>query len=454
MNIKSFNEFITEELKKVLSDASGSGRTKSFDIIHDDEPYSDKSISSGILLRDRLKKQEFKDLIALAGKSLPEYVIKDYLRNPTKAKGAEKILVTMNNLKFLKDMEKRSDLYCAYCNKGPLIIYDINPGKKLKISNKNYRYTQFNPKDGATCDHKMPQSKGGDKFNYSNLAVCCSKCNKDKGNMSYDSWMKIVNSRKLYEGNEFTKLATHFMDDMDSKFKFTEPSDPAPLRFCDVTFPDGMTIRFNPFVNMNSDTETVTLRPLTVDSLYSFDKRSDINLSTSYLNLYGRSFQFDNFLSFKRIRYYMWKDDLFDTEFDGYIYNRDKLGFIEVTISFTEANHMTSTNTVNPSRGNLFTKGIHQSRIEMIINAASKIGDEYLTKFKNSDSRYDLLHSFIDELDEKGSELISVFEWRNLIGYLYLYYILVEPLEEIADILRNKTKISAHELIYILYSMN
>ena len=31
---------------------------------------------------------------------------------------------------------------------------------------------------------------------------------------------------------------------------------------------------------------------------------------------------------------------------------------------------------------------------------------------------------------------------------------LIEPLDEIADILRNKTKISASELIYILYSMD
>jgi 5-methylcytosine-specific restriction endonuclease McrA len=126
--------------------------------------------------------------MALFGKDIPDYVIKNYLRNPEKT---ERILVTMNNLKFLKDMEKKGDLYCAYCNKGPLIIYDINPEDE-SVVNKNYKYKPFNPIDGATCDHKVPQSKGGDKFNYSNLAVCCNSCNKKKSNMSYDDWMKTI----------------------------------------------------------------------------------------------------------------------------------------------------------------------------------------------------------------------------------------------------------------------
>jgi 5-methylcytosine-specific restriction endonuclease McrA len=40
----------------------------------------------------------------------------------------------------------------------------------------------------ATVDHKQPQSKHGDKFDYKNLAVCCWDCNNEKGNKSWNEW--------------------------------------------------------------------------------------------------------------------------------------------------------------------------------------------------------------------------------------------------------------------------
>ena len=192
MRIKSYIDFINEELHRVISDQSGSGRTKSVDTIIDD-PQSSKSLSSGILLRQQLKDKEFGDLRKAISSDVPDYVIKNMIKGgDTKL---NKFKVTLNNLQFLKDKAKEGDLHCEYCGKGPLVIYDFNPDELTpeNIDKPGYRFnTKFSDKDGATCDHKQTQSKGGDKFDYSNLAVCCRTCNTKKGNMSWEQWCKVL----------------------------------------------------------------------------------------------------------------------------------------------------------------------------------------------------------------------------------------------------------------------
>jgi 5-methylcytosine-specific restriction endonuclease McrA len=91
---------------------------------------------------------------------------------------------------------KEGELRCEYCDKGPLTIYDFTKrkGDPEFIGNKYYKFKEeFKKEDGATCDHKNPQGKGGDKFGYDNLAVCCYRCNQNKKSMSYEDWMKRIN---------------------------------------------------------------------------------------------------------------------------------------------------------------------------------------------------------------------------------------------------------------------
>jgi 5-methylcytosine-specific restriction endonuclease McrA len=189
---------LIEEWHKVVQ-SSGSGRTRWIDTIHDD-PSSPKSYSASLLLKKDLEEKEFDDLKKMTG--APDWIIKDTLRNPDSARKRrlDQMKVTMNNLQFLKDMEKkRGELFCEYCGKGPLVIYDINPDEITpeKLDNPNYRFnTKFNPKNGATCDHKQPQSKGGKKFDYSNLAVACEPCNKRKGNMDWLTWEWMLSQKK------------------------------------------------------------------------------------------------------------------------------------------------------------------------------------------------------------------------------------------------------------------
>jgi hypothetical protein len=185
-----------EEWHKVVSKKSDSGKTKWVDTILDD-PTSPKSLSSGILLKRDLEKEEFDDLKNLTG--LQDYEVRDIARGklPKQNKKLEDLKVTLNNLQFLKDKHKElGELYCEYCKKGPLVIYDINPSKsdlEKYAKDSSFRFNKdFKKSDGATADHKQPKSKGGDKFDYSNLAVCCYNCNSRKANMDWESWKKLI----------------------------------------------------------------------------------------------------------------------------------------------------------------------------------------------------------------------------------------------------------------------
>jgi hypothetical protein len=203
MIIKSFQKF-NEELQRIKSAESGTGRTKEYDIILD-EPTSNLSASSGILLRKKFQDIENAEILKKLRnvRKMTSAERKLYYRN--KQKNEINLLeITFNNLQFLKDRKKEiGELRCEYCGKGPLKIYDINPNE-LKISdlrNKRFRFNNpgYNPNDASTADHKQPISKGGDKFDYNNLAVCCHECNSNKSNMSWEDWVKKMSLKESFE---------------------------------------------------------------------------------------------------------------------------------------------------------------------------------------------------------------------------------------------------------------
>lgn len=190
--ILKFLQFINEELTKIPFYSSKSGSTKGAHFIYDDEEPDSKSQASALLLRNKLKEEEIDSIVSILGGEIPPHYLKD-------AKFL-KLLIVFNNLKFLKDKSKEGELRCEYCDKGPLVIYDISKNSdnaKEFLKNPKYRLNvKFDPVDGATCDHKIPKSKGGDKFNYDNLAVCCYDCNQKKGDMDYNVWLNFIKNRK------------------------------------------------------------------------------------------------------------------------------------------------------------------------------------------------------------------------------------------------------------------
>lgn len=216
--MKSFLEFINELYHS--KDNVNSTKVRHFYNTVHDEPTSAKSTGMLAMLNADLAKQEFQEILKTYPKGTPEWAIRrgEIAKKTGKIdKGYIKLLVTLNNLQFLKDMAKNGPLYCEYCNDGPLVIYDISrEPSESDLNNPNYRFNDsFNPSDGATCDHKTPQSKGGDKFNYENLAVCCYSCNQRKKNMDYDKWVNIIKESII---QPITQIAESIMYDVLDRF--------------------------------------------------------------------------------------------------------------------------------------------------------------------------------------------------------------------------------------------
>lgn len=70
---------------------------------------------------------------------------------------------------------KSSNMVCEYCGKGNLTeTLDVLKGRSFL----------------ATIDHVMPISKGGAIYDRANLKIACYPCNKNKGNLFYDDWIK------------------------------------------------------------------------------------------------------------------------------------------------------------------------------------------------------------------------------------------------------------------------
>lgn len=165
-----YTEYITE-LRKFVTNSSSSGRTREIDVLYDEpeDVKSSKSPSARVLLRNKLSSEEFADKF----EKTPDLInIEDLMRLPTRQR---RLIISKSNLGFLRKREEKGELRCEYCDKGPLRIYGLKE--------------QFNKSNGATADHKNPISKGGDIFDNNNLAVCCSKCNSDKSNMSIEDWI-------------------------------------------------------------------------------------------------------------------------------------------------------------------------------------------------------------------------------------------------------------------------
>jgi hypothetical protein len=169
--VNNFFNFISE-LHRVKSSK------REVDTIFSD-PSSPKSTGAGILLRKHLREMEIEDIISDMP-DIPKHM-KRAVMGSRDLKKVEMIKTSINNLKFLQEMSDIAPLYCEYCKKGPLKIYTKGDFKKL---------------DGATCDHKTPISKGGDRYNYNNLAVCCFNCNMKKSDMSLEEWNRLRKNQK------------------------------------------------------------------------------------------------------------------------------------------------------------------------------------------------------------------------------------------------------------------
>ena len=131
------------------------------------EPTNSHSLASLVMLNDyyrRLEVIHYSRILHFDILNASEYKgVGNY--------GLLKILRKEFNSNFLR----KSKLICVYC----YTPVTIKEGKKS--NNKQ-----------ATIDHIRPLHDMCDWFDEKNLCVCCSKCNNEKGNMSYSEWKSYL----------------------------------------------------------------------------------------------------------------------------------------------------------------------------------------------------------------------------------------------------------------------
>lgn len=207
MIIKKFNLFLE---KVILTKSSKSGSTKQNDIILD-EPNNNKSLSSLLLLNDKLRKKEFEDLIKklnlkekmVNNLKLNRKFIRTLLYSNFSDNHIQRVILSLNNSQFIAEKEKEGVLKCEYCGKSPLIRNRNSFEEILNLKMPK----RVSPNKMATCDHKEPKSKGGDMYDYDNLAVCCNNCNNIKSDMDYQTWLSLIDtSNKIIKDLKLNKL--------------------------------------------------------------------------------------------------------------------------------------------------------------------------------------------------------------------------------------------------------
>lgn len=240
---------------------------------------------------------------------------------------------------------------------------------------------------------------------------------------------------KKFEGNEFTRMSTHLMDDMDSRYKFTRPNDNTPLTICSVEYPDGVVINYSIKENYNSDTETIFLYFNEMSDNYG-SRESDI-LNRLYISIYGDTIQFETFEEYKRIRFYMNVDDIYDVNFSGYSCPHNAKGFTDVNFKFLKPNNTVGIKKNGPWPNSPVAASIFMNNILNGFNA-NKI---YIIK----NNRLEVQHRFVEVLEEielSGKSYLTSHKIEingttiTLPEYLYFYYTFIEQEELIYSILK------------------
>jgi 5-methylcytosine-specific restriction endonuclease McrA len=158
-----------------------------------DDPNDAKPHSASLLLRDKLYRDEMESIINEFKPELRRKLKRFATWSGASEDGLRRYAISINNQQFLVDMLKeKGKLDCEYCGKEGMKLYKF-PERTGKFTARDFG-SKFDKRDGATCDHKQPTSKGGDKFDYANLAVCCSPCNTKKADISWDDWKIIMDS--------------------------------------------------------------------------------------------------------------------------------------------------------------------------------------------------------------------------------------------------------------------
>ena len=91
-------------------------------------------------------------------------------------------------LQFRDKWIANKDLVCHYCGRKDLL--DDAPDNPRTLKCHIFRRKNgMKQEDVATIDHVIPISIGGERYDETNLVVCCCWCNSQKGSLIFSEWL-------------------------------------------------------------------------------------------------------------------------------------------------------------------------------------------------------------------------------------------------------------------------
>lgn len=85
----------------------------------------------------------------------------------------------------------KDEFSCHYCSR---IVFREHENLKMKV----------------TLDHVVPTSKGGGRYDFHNLVPACFNCNRKKGDLTVEEFVRMMLSKKLLDKNVAKYLREKF----------------------------------------------------------------------------------------------------------------------------------------------------------------------------------------------------------------------------------------------------
>ena len=100
-------------------------------------------------------------------------------------------------LEFRDDfVTRQTELVCHYC--GKKLVSDV-PDETKRPRDRMFRRKRVPKGRMATVDHVMPLSRGGSRYDVTNLVIACERCNGTKGSLTPEEWEEKKRKPKCLE---------------------------------------------------------------------------------------------------------------------------------------------------------------------------------------------------------------------------------------------------------------
>jgi len=259
--------------------------------------------------------------------------------------------------------------------------------------------------------------------------------------------MKHIKTYKVFE-NSVRLAADIYLNSKEGDWMIGV-NDPFDVKFCNVSFPDGIKITFK-VIREDYTSEFLNLK-IGIPDHTSYPHRGIFEF---YLTVFGDNIQFESLNEYKFVRKYLTKEDLLEHEFDSYIYSDNHNGPFDIQVKICNSE---SSGFLYATRGIIGEyNNILRSEIANLVKS-DKNWKSNISNIVDGDQLVKLYRKIEDDYDYKDIETLKSTDALvnygkskfSLCAILYLYHILrgIKDVKTLKELLANPN--SANYKIYL-----